>query len=279
MDSNGRQVSGWLMLLLNGLLSVVYAQPSPRTRPVVANVRVETTMQQVVIRYDVSGLSAQDSVYVQVIGRTRGPLRVRRLSGDAGTGLTAGVNKIVVWDYLRDGETLDDEIQAIVNIKHGLPVATIRKDGGSPGQPAGVRPNLGGGPANALLSALLPGLGNAMVQSDRRIRFQPVIAVAYVGALAYGLSQKSKSNAKYNQYVSQPYDQLAQPYYEEANRLHHRYVLATGAAALIWATDVTYTLLKGLKNERLRKAGAIGMRPVFNYIGQTPAIGFRAMVR
>lgn len=253
--------------------AVSYAQSAPPTQPVVSNVRVEASAEQVVIRYDVAGLSPKDSVYLQVEGRTRGLFNVRTLAGDAGTAVTAGLNKTVVWSYKRDGELLEDEIQARVNVKRYLPTTAPTNSGTNPTDGAGKL--VGGGPKNALLSAALPGLGNVMVQPGHRIRFQPVIAATYIGALVYGFSQKSKSDDEYARYLVQPYDRLATPYYNDANRYHHQYILAVSTAALIWVADVTYTFIKGRKNERQRTAQLSGLQPMVNYVGHTPTVGLR----
>lgn len=250
---------------------VAFGQSGGETLPQVANVRVETTLEQVIIRYDAADLLPRDSVFVRVEGRTRGLLAVKTLAGDAGTDLTAGLNKVIVWDYVRDGETLDDEIQAIISVK--------RLAAGKPailkGPATSSRRAIGGGPANALLSAVLPGLGNVMVQPNRRVRFQPAIAGVGVGALAYGLMQKGKSNRQYALYWQQPYDRLAQPYYDRANSLHHRHILAVGTAALVWVADITYTLLKGRANDRLRSRNTAVFQPIMNVAGQRPVVGFR----
>lgn len=251
----------------------MYAQLAQPTQPVVSNVRVEASAEQVVIRYDVTGLSPRDSVFVQVEGRTRGLLNVKTLAGDAGTAVTAGLNKTVVWAYKRDGETLEDEIQAKVNVKRYLPTAGA--DGSEPDVTVGAGKRIGGGPKNALLSAVLPGVGNVMVQPGRRIRFQPVIAAAYIGALVYGFSQKSKSNDQYALYLQQPYDRLAALKYDEANRLHHRYLLAVGTAAFIWVADVTYTLINGIKNDWHRPARSSSLQPIVGYMGHRPTVGLR----
>jgi hypothetical protein len=200
-------------------------------------------------------------------------LTVRTLAGDAGTAVTSGLNKTVVWAYRRDGETLDDEIQARVSVKRFVPPASPDESGSKPG--AGAGRLIGGGPKNALLSAVLPGVGNVMVQPGHRIRFQPVIAAAYIGTLAYGFSQKRKSNEQYARYRQQPYDQLAAPYYNDANRFHHQYLLALGTAAFCWVADVTYTLLKGIRNDKQRSVRFSNLQPTANYVGHTPTVGFR----
>jgi hypothetical protein len=270
-----RNLVNWLIIWCFGI-GFGYGQ-SPEKPPMVSNIRVESSPQQVIIRYDVENLTLKDSVFIQIEGRLRGLLKVRTLSGDAGLGVTSGPNKIVVWDYLRDGETLDEEIQAKVNIKpFSKPGPAVKKAKAEKDSPTTTEQQvIGGGPTNALLSALLPGLGNIMVQPKHSIGLRPLISVAYVGALAYGLLQKGKSNDQYALYLQQPYDRLAVPYYNEANSLNHRYVLAVSAAAVIWVADVTYTLLKGIKNEQRRKNQPIGMRPTMSVVGKTPTFGLR----
>lgn len=198
----------------------------------VSNVRVDVDSQRVKIQYDAVGLAARDSVFVRV-ETPRGPLPAATVTGDAGRGVTPGVNKTIYWDYRLDGVAIDDSIRVTVLVKR-------------PATPVGRVATVGGGPANALLSALLPGVGTVFVQPNRKIGARPLISVAYVGLLAYGLGQRGRSREAYARYETG----FAETDYQDANQRHHRYLLATRAAAVLWLSDVAYTFWKGRKNER-----------------------------
>lgn len=138
----------------------------------------------------------------------------------------------------------------------------------------------GGGPANALVSALLPGVGNIFVQPGHRVGMRPVVTLAYVGLLAYGVSQHSQSQTAYDAYKALPIyteQATADDAYAKANNANHTAILCVAGAVTIWAIDVTATLLRGIKNQR---EGGISSRPPRTQfsiatVGPTPVLTFR----
>lgn len=251
--------SGFYRLLL-GLLSTcltggVWAQP------VVSNIRVEADAQRIKVTYDLAGIADQDSVYLQIESRSRGQLNPKTVTGDVGKHLVPGLSKVIYWDYLLDNQRIMDEIRPTVG------VVELKK------RVVYTGPPVGGGPANALLSAVLPGLGNIMVQPKHKIGLRPLITVAYGGLLVYGLWQKSRSDRQYALYDAQPFERNAQPYYDEANRLHKHAVLALRTAAVVVLADVIYTFIKGTKNARQIRTFQQHMS--LDYIGNTPTVGMQ----
>lgn len=234
--------SGLIALLLFGSLAHGKATPDS----LVKNIRVDLDPQRVRILYDAVGISGTDSVYIRVESRSKGILDAKTVTGDVGKALMPGKDKVIYWDYRLDGINSLDEVRVTVLVKQFL---------------------IGGGPVNALVSALVPGLGTIFVQPGRKIGLRPLITVAYGGLLIYGFSQKARSKQPYERYE----DLLRESDYAEANRLHHRYVLAVGAAVLVWGTDVVSTFLKGKKNQSLRRATS--QRVVISAIDKTPTVG------
>lgn len=236
-----------LALIWLGSLGSVAAQTT------VSDTKVEVDEQRVKVTYSVSGIMPGDSVSLQIESRNKGVLFLKTVTGDVGRNITPGTGKIIYWDYAFDGVKLEGDIKALVIVHQA-----IRSK------------KTGGGPANALLSVLVPGLGNVMVQPGHKIGLRPLITVAYGGLLAYGLIQKSQSDKEYDLYMAQRYEKDAIPHYEEANRLNHQYIWAIRGAAAVMASDVVYTLLKGFKNQKQRK-GQISLQ----YLGNTPVVAYR----
>lgn len=242
-----------LVLLIMNLTSGAGAQP------VVSNIRVETDAQRIKVTYDLRGAIDQDSVYFLVESRTRGLLKPKTVTGDVGKRIPSGLNKVIYWDYALDGERINDEIRPTVGV-----IETKKPYTGPP---------VGGGPANALFSVLLPGAGNVLVQPNRKIGWRPLITVAYGGLLAYGLVQKSRSNQQYKLYNLATFERNAQPYYDEANRLHRNYGRALRTAVGVLVADVTYTFVRGKRN--VRQIRKFQQRMSLDYIDRTPAIGMQ----
>ncbi|MGM9511094.1 hypothetical protein ACS5NO_25385 [Larkinella sp. GY13] len=238
------------------VLCVFFLTPamSQSTRQVtVTNVKIEQQETRIKITYDVENLVKSDSVYIQAVNQNNRVLIARSVTGAVGKGVGSGKGKVVYWDIQADGLLAEDEVQVVVNVKL-------------------APPDLGGGPANALLSILVPGLGNVLVQPNKKIGFRPLITVAYGGLLVYGLMQRSKAMDQYAIYESQPYENQAEPYFTKANQLRHQYLIATRAAALILVSDVIYSAIKGSRNRRKFNQLTLGFQ------GNTPLIGIRRTI-
>jgi hypothetical protein len=240
-----------LALLLTG---TAYGQPPENARLTLSNIRVELDTQRVKIVYDVANLIATDSVLIQVESRRNGFFKPKTVTGAVGTGVSSGPNQTIYWDYRLDGVTINDEIRVTVLVKPAVPLVS------------------GGGPANALLSALVPGLGSILVQPNRKIGWRPVITATYGGLLAYGLVQRSRSKQAYQTYETQTSEQQAEPYYNQATQHHHRYLVATRVAAVVWAADVAYVVLKGMKNRKQKRVSVRNV--VAGWVGNTSTLGF-----
>lgn len=241
-----RQLATFLVLLVH--LSTAIGQPLVTIK----NIRVSVDSSRVKTLYDITGITSADSVYIAVESRSRGLLNAATVTGDVGTAVLPGQNKTIYWDYRLDGINLEEheEIQVAIRVRQPLGPGTV-----------------GGGPANALLSVLAPGVGNIFVQPNRKVGVRPLITGAYVGLLAFGLTRKKQADNQYDLYTRrlQPAD------YTQANRLHHQSIVASWTAVALLLTDVTYTLLKGRKNDRQK--ARIGSRVAFSYVGVTPTVG------
>lgn len=129
------------------------------------------------------------------------------------------------------------------------------------------------GPAWALVSMVAPGIGNIFVQTPKpKVGFRPLLTVACYGLVAYGLTERQKSNDEYALYEAQKNLAAGEPYYKTANDHYHRYFLATRGAIVVAAADVILTFFKGLRNGReARQVQGITFRPGMQ-VGQPTAV-------
>ncbi len=242
----------WLVWLLVVLLSMSRAQGQLAGGGPITNIRVDVDSERVKVMYDAVGITPRDSIYLQVESQSRGLLNVITVTGDLGRAVVPGKNKTIYWDYRLDGLRIDDGIRANIRVKR-------------PYQQLAV----GGGPTCAFLSVVAPGLGNIFVQPGHRVGLRPLITGAYAGLLIYGLVQNGRSDRAYDDYLIR----LNDSDYAEANRLHHQSLVATWTAVALLLTDVTYTFLKGRKNEKQKKLAQTGV--VVAYVGTIPSIGIQ----
>ena len=243
-------------LLATCLLLPTYGQPVTKGA-VVSNIRVDLDTNRVKVLYDATSLAPRDSVYIQVESRDRGLLHAVTVTGDVGTAVGSGNNKTIYWDYRLDNIRIDDAIRVTVLVKQPRQLAL------------GEQVSVGGGPTNALLSVLAPGVGTIFVQPNRKIGLRPLLTGAYVGLWIYGFTRRSQSVDRYALYTSQ----LNGADYTEANQWHHQYLVASWAAVALLLTDVTYTFLRGRKNEQLKQAAR--QRVAIRYVDTTPTVGIQ----
>ncbi|GAB3695188.1 hypothetical protein GCM10027592_16960 [Spirosoma flavus] len=113
------------------------------------------------------------------------------------------------------------------------------------------------GPMWGVVSAIAPGIGNIFVQLPKpRVGFRPLLTVACYGLVAYGLSERQKSQDVYKVYQEQKNLAAGEPYYQTANDHYHKYYLATRGAIIMAAADVILTVLRGVRNSHIQKEAA-----------------------
>ena len=250
----------------------------------VSNVRMRAIDQQSIeVFYDLRNSTSTDSIYVR-LQRRNGTLiapDLRSVSGDLGMNRIDKRDQRIVWNLRRNGLLLKEEVRAVVLLKQGGMVASVAQN------PTEVPPPLPDsasltpdkpyrGPAWALLSLLAPGIGNAFVQTPKpRVGLRPLVTVAAYGLLIYGAGQQGESAQAFADYRRAGNEAAAEPFYQKANAANQRYYIATRAAAAIWITDLTLTLLRGFRNQREAKQGAQPVSYHLNYQANTPVAVLR----
>ncbi len=201
------------------------------------------------------------------------------MSGRASTSASSG-------HVIANGYELNEEIRVRVLVKPARadsgPIAALEtvlptgdstrgiapvESGPQPHQRPTYRP---GGPLMALASVVVPGLGNVFVQSPKpKVGWRPLLTMGVASALVYGFGQRSQAQEQYAQYTRQKNPDAAEPYFQRANDLQHRYYAATRLAAAVWLGDIIATFVRGLRNQRQRAALApVSLR--LNYQSTVP---------
>ncbi|MDR2058471.1 MAG: hypothetical protein LBP83_09390 [Dysgonamonadaceae bacterium] len=134
-----------------------------------------------------------------------------------------------------------------------------------------------GGPSNALLSLLVPGLG------DHRVTYGEKSGVGTAlwtyGLLGAGIGcyvWSANEYEKYHKAIKQP---DMDKHYQLANGAAIASAVCIATAGIIWVSDVIYVLVKGSKNAKEQKAwkrSHIGLysRPEMNAAGLTYTVNF-----
>lgn len=244
---------GWMICLIS---EISYGQE----KPTISNINFTVQKDGILnLSYDVRDIHPDDSIFVyfrNIAGTIIKPITV---FGNLGKNITAGKGKTISWNIIKDNFFIDDEYQAIIEVKLGKRNSVIK-------------PKLSGGASNALLSMIAPGIGNIFVQENKKVGLRPLVALSFYGLLAYSFSLKKKADSQYALYNSQSNEQEAIPYYNSANTNHQTYLMLSSAAVLIWAVDVISTFRKGAQNDKLRKQSHTTLK--VGTILNTPTVGF-----
>ena len=108
-----------------------------------------------------------------------------------------------------------------------------------------------GGSSNALLSLLVPGLGDHRVSYGRRKGIG--IALSTYGLIGAGVGLKLYSNSEYKKYHSATEQLAMDDHYQNANFSNQAFYACVGAGAIIWISDIIWVWSKGAKNKKAQK--------------------------
>ncbi len=191
-------------------------------------------------------------IKIKFIDENNGEIYPVSIIGDI-TKVNCGNGKKIEWDVLKDKSELKGKIRAIVEIskKYSTKVK--------------------GGPSNAFLSMLLPGLGEWGVMKEKSV-FPLYVTGAFLGSLYFAFSTKIESNKFYDQYRQATTQFEMDTYYKNANDKYQTYQFFLGLAGTIWLGDVIYVTVKGFKNRREQLSGYSQIIKGVNiYFAGTPA--------
>lgn len=230
--------------------SDLYAQNKKVT---VSNVQMEIKEEKVIINYDILKSSKKDlfDIEIDFITNDLTYIYPKTLRGDIGSNIQGGNNKQIVWDIRNDEDIL------LGSIRPNMYLNDV------------VVGDKFGGPYNALLSLLVPGLGDYRVYDHRQMSFKPhhkmaiVIPSMVLGVLALNNREETSYWISPRTETKWRWDRMNQAYYPE--HIYHEgrwsdgetdywlfrgdaeFFLCVGGA--IWALDVFWVALKGAENK------------------------------
>jgi hypothetical protein len=205
-----------------------------QTNAKIADVDYYLEGNYIVVNYTIIGSLPKEHMTIELSFKTEGNKLIipQTVSGDIGNKLLGDGLKTVRWDIVSDHLILSSNLKAIVTI-------TSSKV-------------LYGGPSNALLSVIIPGLGGYFVEKNKTRSI--VTTISTLGLLGYGISQKHLANKYYDEYKAIIQTTEIDNLYNKANNAQHKYYISTRIAAGLWVFDIIWVAVKGIQNKKISKS-------------------------
>ena len=266
------------MVRLAGVLFVFSANLHAQRLPVAKNIDITIDQNKAIIHYDIKSRihGSVHRVDLKFLDEDYRLVHPELLTGDIRSNISKEPDRRIEWDISNDVQLLGSNITPVLFI-----------DGIS------KQYSNTGGPSNALLSILLPGLGDYFVADRRMMTFKPYMrTISSLGLITLGLwagEQRYYAEGEYQTFVRLtrvPNDQGLGSHYEETyyekyveGDLQYQFfkgdkevIIALGAA--IWAADILWVLAKGSNNVKFINATTKGSNFNLGYIPRGAALQF-----
>lgn len=220
--------------------------------PYVNHMKLDIDKDKVLVNYDLENASA-DSIYKVNLVFSDSRFRIivpDSVSGDIGSLVNGGKGKQIVWDIRKDQVKFKNDYRASL-IVNGLP-----DKGGK------------GGPNNALLSLLVPGLGDYFVSNVKQRKIKPwYITVSSLGFIGLGIYAGSERYTdliydswpeKQRMWVGDHYEYIwVEKEQVREGETHYKFFKADmeiiiGLGVAIWLADIAYVWSRGSQNKKLK---------------------------
>jgi hypothetical protein len=222
-------------------------------RPVVAkDIQISVKQDKAVISYAIPYRKKKSAHLVQLsfVDEKNNVLWPTSVKGSVGPGIESGPRRTIEWDITDDYQQLSSMITPVIFVD-GL----SREYSNT------------GGAKNALLSLMIPGLGDYFVADHRIMKFKPYLrTVSSLGLIAMGIyagNQRYHAEGEYQLFLKP--DSWR---YEGSDRFFEKYVegelqylwfkgdqeVLISLGAVIWLADVIWVFAKGSNNVKFINA-------------------------
>jgi len=246
--------------------------------PVAKNIDITIEQNRAIIHYDIKSKvpGSVHNVDLKFLDKDYRLVTPTLLSGDVGSDIPGEANRKIEWDISNDVQLFGSNITPV------LFVDWTSKQFSSTG-----------GPRNALLSMLLPGLGDYFVADSRMMTFKPYMrTISSLGLIALGYwagEQRYHAEGTYEPFAHRTpvrndygrvigYEKVFIDEYIEGDLQYQffkgdREVLI-GLGAAIWAVDIIWVLARGTNNVKFINASSKGSDFNLGYVPGGAAMQF-----
>ncbi len=222
---------------------LLYTLPVFSQNTGIKNLNLKVVNDRVQIHYDLKGSpdkASRHKVDLLFVDENYNYYQPEYVTGDIGANIPEGKNKKIVWDVLQDDIRLSRRIrpEILVDFKRR------------------------GGPDNAFLSLLMPGLGDFFVEDLRKIDFKPYYRSALTAGLI-GLGIKALDERIPSQVIRHEGDDdsVEDQDYRNTSNIEYRDMkpwlfegdgeLFMGLGVMLWLYDIYWVYKKGSENRAI----------------------------
>lgn len=246
--------------------------------PMAKNIDIKIEQNRAIIHYDIKSKvpGSVHNVSLQFLDEDYHLITPTLLTGDIGSAIPGEADRKIEWDIGNDIQLLGSNITPVLFVDW-----------------TSKQFSKAGGPRNALLSMLLPGLGDYFVADHRMMSFKPymrtisslgLIALGYwAGEQRYHAEGTNKPFAHttpvYNEYGRRiGYERIFIDEYVEGDLQYQFFKgdseLLIGLGAAIWAADIIWVLARGTTNKKFANASQKGTDFNLGYVPGGAAMQF-----
>lgn len=232
-----------LSCIFAGFITELEGQQIPHA----TKVSISVDQNRALIHYKIKTQipEAAHRIELQFLDDSYNLIQPKMLSGDIGHVIPGETDKTITWDITRDMKLLGTRVTPVLFVN------------GKSKQFSNT-----GGPGNAWLSLLLPGLGDYFVADQKMMTFKPYMrTISSLGLIGLGLYAGSQRTYEIE---VRRYIRPGVEYYEGDDRFYYKEVQGDPinqwfkwdkevfliAGATIWAADILWVLAKGTNNAK-----------------------------
>jgi hypothetical protein len=250
----------FVCLILFAFLPIINTN-SQNSTAYIDDVDYNVISKKIVVTYKIIKYSPIENftISLKFVNEKNDTLSSVSMKGDVGKNIKGFGSKKIIWDFIKDDVKIKgSSLKAIVTI-------------------VSVSENPGG-PTNAFLSLIIPGLGDRYVYNSGKSIIKPYFETIVVySSVGFGVYEKFQKDAYYDKYLKAIKKTDIDNYYNQANSANHNFILFTAAGAAIWAADIAWVAWKGYNNKLKSKNFKAYISPSFSpdkQLALTLKIGF-----
>lgn len=220
----------------------LFAQRHSRAK--ISNVELEVAGDDIIVTYDIlnSDQNREHRVELVFIDENLSYVYPRNIEGDVGSKVSGGKNKKAVWHITKDLKILNMQLRPEILLDE-------------------QRNEFNGGTSNALLSLVVPGLGDYFVADHRQVRFKPYFRTAgalgfvTLGVIAHKKKYKDSYTITHQEYLWRERRTITKKTTVDGGWNYWLFknddAIFIGIGTAIWLFDIFWVAGKGHKNQNL----------------------------